>query len=100
MQPQLLAGPTLSFELDCDVLTDPGELALNLGCDDMAPEDVRSTVDWGIGFGAGAAYHLDRSTVFVDGRYDLGLTNLATPPLAIELMNRGFSVSVGITFLP
>lgn len=100
IQPQLLAGGSVSFEMDCDVLSNPSELVFTLGCDEMAAAGVRRSTDWGLVFGTGAAYDLGRAIVVLDGRYDLGLTNLAQPPLSLDLMNRGFSVTVGMTATP
>lgn len=64
--------------------------------------DAVSTFDAGFTVGAGVAYPTGRLKVFLEGRYHLGLYNLASDNNnrgddAVKIHNRGASVFVGVT---
>ncbi|MGX5853964.1 porin family protein [Dyadobacter jiangsuensis] len=64
--------------------------------------DAVSTFDAGFTAGAGVAYPIGRLKVFLEGRYHLGLYNLASDNNnrgddAVKIHNRGASVFVGVT---
>jgi hypothetical protein len=99
VQPILLAGPAVSLELDCDVETSMSELALTLGCEDSAPEGQRRKVDWSLIMGGGLAVDMARVTLVLEGRYDLGLRTL-NDVSDVEVKNRGFTITAGLTFTP
>ncbi len=77
LRPAVYAGPVLSFETGCTV----SALELSVDCDDeMAGVGERKTNEWGAVFGANLDFFLGPVTLILDGRYQLGLTNLADVP--------------------
>jgi len=63
-------------------------------------DDAVSTFDVGVVAGAGVAYPIGRLKVFVEGRYHLGLYNLAAHANDgddVKIHNRGASVVLGVT---
>lgn len=99
VQPILLVGPAMSLELDCDAETSTSELALTLGCEDSAPGNHGRNVDWSLIMGGGLAVDIMRVTLALEGRYDLGLRTLDDVS-DVDVKNRGFTMSVNLTFVP
>src|SRR5574341_1575477 len=70
-RPYLMAGPTIGYLLSADTeveysgLTFKGDL-----------KEVTEDLDFGLGFGAGLRYPLSTVSIFVEGRYILGLLNM------------------------
>ena len=65
-------------------------------------DDAVSTFDAGVVAGAGVAYPIGRLKVFLEGRYHLGLYNLASNTNSgdaddLKIHNRGASVVLGVT---
>ncbi len=84
LKPMLFAGPSVAFKLSCD---DSG-----FDCSD----DVKS-VDFGLVFGGGIQYALENLTLFLDARYDLGLTDVNDDNTEnIEAKNRSWQFMAGI----
>ncbi|PWN68550.1 PorT family protein [Chryseobacterium phosphatilyticum] len=52
------------------------------------------TVDFGLQMGAGVAIPAGPGKVIVDGRYNLGLTNISDEK-GVNVKNRGFAISLG-----
>lgn len=95
LRPVLRTGPTVSFELDCDVRTAPIELAITLGCEPSAPDGARRTVGWGWIGGGALLFEIAGRTLFVDARADLGLTTLDRELDAVDVKNRALLLTVG-----
>lgn len=73
MRPILFAGPSVSFQSDCQYVSG-GEDQVSVDCDDPGPW-TKDPV-WAIVFGAGVDYPLGNFLIGGEFRYDLGLTNL------------------------
>lgn len=73
-EPRVFAGPTVGFEMNCEIDGEQGGVSATIDCDEFGL-DTKS-IDLGVAFGAGLAYAMERFSIIVDGRYDLGLTNL------------------------
>ena len=110
VRPYLMAGPSIGFLLSSDVEGDFEGIHFK---GDM--KDVTESIDFGLGFGAGVSYPLKTFTIFVEGRYALGLTNmqkggtfkLVAGPIIEEITwdkeedaykNRGIQIMAGVTF--
>jgi hypothetical protein len=96
-RPVLSAGPAVAFEVACEHQTEPSELALTLGCDDSG-QDQRATTDWSFLLAGGVAWEMERVSVIVQGRYDVGLTRLDENGSAQfpGLRNRAFLLTTGL----
>jgi hypothetical protein len=110
VRPYIMAGPTVGYLLSADVegeysgLTFKGDL-----------KEVTESIDFGLGFGAGLRYPISTVSIFVEGRYSLGLLNmqkggtfeLSAGPIVEEITwdkdvdaykNRGIQIMAGVTF--
>ena len=70
-RPYLMAGPSVGFRLNTEVIFDNAEIAGTFDAD-----DVTESVDFGVDFGAGLSLRLSGVSLFVEGRYDLGVTDV------------------------
>lgn len=104
VNPRLFAGPQVGFESACDVSADVGGISGSVDCDaDALGENTLQTtstdfslvVGGGLDFGLGGPLALT-----LDGRYDLGLTDIndIQDATATEIKNRTFSISGGLLF--
>jgi len=90
VRPYLLAGPTLGLRRGAEVLF-AGQTY------DAEPE-VKKT-DFGLGFGGGLRVPAGRASLFVEGQYTLGLTNVDVEPDqdSAATRSRGFQLKLGVT---
>ena len=96
LRPAVYAGPVVSFETTCDL----DVLGVTFDCDDDDEGfDQRKTTDWGAVFGANLDFFLGPLTLILDGRYQLGLTNLADDPAGNdEVKTRVWQFMAGVGF--
>jgi hypothetical protein len=110
VRPYLMAGPTIGYLLSADTeveysgLTFKGDL-----------KEVTEKIDFGLGFGAGLRYPISTVSIFVEGRYILGLLNMqkggtiemSAGPIVEEITwdkdvdaykNRGIQIMAGVAF--
>lgn len=94
VSPRIFAGPSLAFELGCDLEMDGVEAS----CE--AADISTKSADFGLVFGAGADIPLGGVVVTLDGRYDLGVTNIAEDVDGVEfdVKNRAFEFFAGVGF--
>lgn len=90
-KPYIMAGPTLGFLLSAKI-SGEGE-----------SEDIKDSfkdVDFGLDFGAGINFPAGSNAIFVEGRYGLGLSNVAKtdPGDDTKAKNRGIQFMAGVTF--
>lgn len=103
VSPRLFAGPAVAFELACDVSGSDGSTNVSLSCDDFADFgfdlDTKSA-DFGLTFGAGVDIAAGSATVTLDGRYDMGLSEIVEFEGVSGLKNRAweFFAGVGLPF--
>lgn len=106
-QPYIIAGPTLGFvlgdaKLVLDKATVNGQDVTSMIPDDEKEEvlDTKST-EFGVSFGAGVMFPVGNNQLFIEGGYNLGLTNLADPSDDdddTEVKTNGIQFKVGILF--
>jgi hypothetical protein len=73
LRPAIYVGPVVSFETSCNL----DFLGVSVDCDDDEGFVDRKTTDWGAVFGANVDFILGPVILLLDGRYQMGLTNLA-----------------------
>ncbi len=103
-RPYLMAGPTIGFNLSSKFeLSVPGFSA------EIDADKVTKSTDFGLVGGAGVSFTAGTSSIFVEGRYSLGLSDIVEAgtlefmgeQLEFENVNvktRGFQIMGGITF--
>jgi len=92
--PFVLLGPQVAVELACSVSTIGGS-ASSASCN--AAGIPHNAFDFGVTFGGGAIYHLDRRhTLSLSARYTLGVTDVAPQT---DAQNRVISILAGIGIL-
>jgi opacity protein-like surface antigen len=90
-RPYLMAGPAIGFLLSSK-LTNGGEEDL---------KDQTEDIDFGLNFGAGLSFPAGTNTIFVEGRYALGLTDIAKEGTGEEdekVKTNGIQIMAGVTF--
>ena len=67
--------------------------------EDDIKDDVKN-IDFGLAFGGGVSLPMGNKTVFVEGRYSLGLTDINddSDPDADKIKTKGIQIMAGITF--
>jgi len=71
IRPYVIAGPTISYILDSEMEAEMAGLVLR---GDM--KDIIKRTTFGVSFGAGLGVPLWKGTLFIEGRYQSGLTNV------------------------
>jgi hypothetical protein len=105
VSPRLFAGPAIAFKLSCNAAGDDGGTSVEISCADFSDFgldlDAKST-DFGLVFGAGADIDAGGVVVTLDGRYDLGLTDVLEFQGVSGLKNRAWELfaGVGLPFTP
>ena len=87
IKPYVMAGPTIGYLLSAKQ------------DEDDIKDDVKN-IDFGLAFGGGVSLPMGNKTVFVEGRYSLGLTDINddSDPDADEIKTKGIQIMAGITF--
>lgn len=92
LQPVLLAGPTISFELDCKFPFLYVNTVVTSNC--YSTDFERETTE----VGGQAGIELHKGMWFLTARYMMGFSNLLKGEGAPGLKNSGFITGLGITF--
>lgn len=90
VKPYVMAGPQVGYLLSAKVEAGGQEQDIK--------DDVKS-IDFGVAFGAGVGIPAGNNTVFIEGRYALGLTDVnddSNDPT--EIKTKGIQIFAGITF--
>jgi hypothetical protein len=91
----IFAGPEVSFEVNCYIVTDPGP---NASCPD-ADDDNRRTTDIGAIGGMNVVFPVsDLVSLQLSAGADLGVLDLVTSPNAPTVRNRAFFATAAIGF--
>ncbi len=91
VRPVLFAGPSLGVLLNAT-----GRMT---GIEDTDIDDMFEKTAWAAVFGGGLDFKMAGIALSIDGRYHMGLTNIAADTVEGETVkNKGFSVLVGIGF--
>ena len=109
LAPYLLVGPTIGLRLGADLEMDVAGLTFSA---DM--KDVTEAVELSVAFGAGVSFPVGPSSVFLECRYSVGLSNrikggrvTAEGPIPVyldfdkaenEYKNKGLQILAGVTF--
>jgi hypothetical protein len=101
IRPAVYVGPVLSFETGCKLGLAEGSISADFDCD--SPEaDIgdRKKTELGGVFGASLDLFVGSLTLTVDGRYQLGLTNLNDDSEASDesVKNRVWQIMAGVGF--
>ncbi len=93
IHPFLLAGPTISFNLDCKVSVTNGTATTSVDCDSGNPNGAINSTDIGMMFGGGIA----GSRLSASVRYEIGFSNVSKDDTQ-KVHNRALFVMAGISF--
>jgi len=101
LRPAVYAGPVVSFETSCKLGLTDGDTSVDFDCDsDDADAGDRNKTEFGAVFGANLDLFVGPLVLTVDGRYQLGLTNLNDDPDAPDesVKNRVWQFMAGVGF--
>jgi hypothetical protein len=100
LTPRIFAGPAVSFEVGCSVSGEAEGVSASVDCGDFGLET--KSVDFGVVFGAGLGIPVGDFDIIIDGRYDLGLTNIDDTDYEFEsdssAKNRAWQFMAGVGF--
>jgi len=90
-RPYLVAGPTIGYLLSAKYSSATGE------------NDIKKyfrNFDFGLAFGTGVSFPVGNNSIFLEGRYASGLSNILNVPSApdVKLKTKGLQMVAGITF--
>jgi len=98
--PLVYAGPQLAFEVGCRAESQQDGMSQSSDCDGGAIGDGIETrrVEFGLVFGGGVEFLLGGWKLELDGRYNLGLTNMngGTNASSASVENRSWTLAVGL----
>ena len=95
INPYIMAGPSIGFNQTAKVeAVDDGV------SEEVDIKDETSSIDFSLGFGAGVSAPLGISSIFLEARYALGLTNMVDDPedTVTDVKTKGIQIFAGITF--
>ncbi len=98
VRPYAAAGPVISLEANCDLVTEGFNGPIAQDCETFNPEDplLTKSADFGVAFGGGVEIGFERLLFLLDGRYTLGLTDINDTASAPEsFKNRAWSFTAG-----
>ncbi|MFC1725478.1 porin family protein [candidate division KSB1 bacterium] len=109
LKPYIAVGPVLGYNLNADVEVELSGIVLK---GDM--KNIIKPFDFGLAFGGGLSYPVGKSSIFIECKYTIGLSNIekggsveiSSGPLSETLTtdpsdktkNKGLQVMVGVTF--
>jgi hypothetical protein len=97
--PRIYAGPSLAFEMSCDLKVELDGQSQTETCEDEIGNGTKST-DYGVFFGAGVDFGLGSGALTLDVLYNLGLANINDSPVENETVkNTNIQILVGYAFL-
>ena len=91
VSPRLFAGPSIAFEAGCDI----EEGGVSDSCENSGINT--KSADFGVVFGGGVDIPAGGFVVTLDGRYDLGVTNVADEE-GVDVKNKSFEFFAGLGF--
>ena len=94
-KPYIMAGPTIGFNLSAKQKISAGSES-----DEEDIKDDISSTDFGLGFGGGVNFHTGNNSIFVEVRYNIGLTNVNdnSDDPDTEIKTKGIQIFTGIIF--
>jgi hypothetical protein len=101
IHPRVFAGPQVGFQNTCSLSASITGVTGSVACDSptFGTTSLTNSTDFGLVFGGGLDFPLGGPLALtVDGRYDLGLSNINGVSGTGSMKNRSFTVSGGILF--
>ena len=105
VKPYLLAGVSVAFllgdvKLELDKATIDGEDVTNLIPSDEREQTIKTkSTDFILNFGAGVTIPVSQVNIFIEGQYNLGLTDLNDEPDDdMKIKSTGIQVKAGVLF--
>jgi hypothetical protein len=98
IKPRVYAGPAVAVELSCNIEASAAGLSDSIDCDDSVLEGgfERKKVDFGLLFGAGVDFPAGPGALTLDGRYNVGLSNINdVPGSTVDVKNRTWQILGG-----
>ncbi len=92
--PYLFAGPSVGFEVGCDIEVDDGEVSGEADCD-VGGDLERKKLDFSLVGGAGLQFPAGPGKILVEGRYSHGLTDLNDAEEGGSVKSRYFAIFAG-----
>ena len=91
-QPYIMAGPVMGILLSAKYVFSNGN--------ETDAKDLLKSVDFSATFGAGVNIAAGSNTVFIEGRYSLGFSNINNNPASpnTTIKTKGYGLNAGITF--
>jgi hypothetical protein len=97
--PRIYAGPSLAFEMSCDLKVEFDGQSESTPCEDEIGNGTKST-DYGVFFGAGVDFGLGSGELTLDVLYNLGLANINDSTVENETVkNTNIQILLGYAFL-
>lgn len=93
-RPYIMAGPAIGFLLSAKASS---------GDEDVDIKDFLKSTDFGLDFGAGVSIPAGNNSFFIEGRYELGLSDIGEDSDEEEddggsIKNKGIQIMAGFTF--
>ncbi|MFC1536073.1 porin family protein [Candidatus Neomarinimicrobiota bacterium] len=118
LSPYIKAGPSVGIQISSKAESEVGGVVAGSSLQKFEGDltDVIGRIDFGIGIGAGISYQMDDLTIFIDGRYLLGLIDIwkggkieweagddkftVESDKNAELRTNGIQIMLGVLFPP
>jgi len=103
-RPYLMVGPSIGVNLSSKLKFSASGISAELDA-----KEITKSTDFGLAFGAGLSFPVSTSSIFVEGRYNLGLLDIAKEGTLkfmgedivsgdAEVKTRGLQIMAGIAF--
>jgi len=104
IRPYLMAGPTIGFNLSSNLEFSAAGISAELDA-----KEITKSTDFGLALGAGVSFPAGTSSIFVEGCYTLGLSDIAKEGTLefmgedlvsgdAEVKTRGLQIMAGVSF--
>ena len=96
--PYLFAGPSVAFEIGCEVEFEAEDVNVEGDCDEEDADSDRNKTDFSLHGGAGFQFPIGPGSLLIEGRYIYGLSNLnddETTEEDISGKNRTWAIMAG-----
>ena len=91
VEPYILAGPVFGIRLSANYIDENGN--------EQDLKDQTKSTNFGGTFGAGVKIHLGMNSIFVEGRYTIGFTDINNDPTDLTVIkSKGLGFFAGLTF--
>lgn len=99
--PRLFAGPALAVEAGCDISGSDGGTSASIACsdfDEFGLDLETKSFEYGLVFGGGIDFAAGSATVTLDGRYDMGLSDVLEAEGVSDGQNQAWAFFAGVGF--